>query len=217
MRIGIVGTGRIGSGCARMLARVGHEVMLSGSRDPSSYDPLAEELGGDVGTPADAVAFGDVVIVSVPWGAIDEALAQAGDLTGKVVIDTTNQFGDGPKPEPGETAAAFNARRMTGARYTKSFNTLTAGFQAVAADRRTDERVVQWICGDDADAKGIVGSLIVDMGYLPVDLGGTETCSVMESPRRAGSVYGEEYRAADVQAVLDAVAAGRPIPQPPTY
>jgi len=217
VNVGVIGAGRIGGNCARQAVKGGHAVLLSFSRGQATLEALAAELGGRAGTPAYAVAFGDVLIVSVPWGAIDEALAQAGDLTGKVVIDTTNQFGHGPKPEPGETAAAFNARRMTGARYTKSFNTLTAGFQAVAADRRTDERVVQWICGDDADAKGIVGSLIVDMGYLPVDLGGTGTCSVMESPRRAGSVYGEEYRAADVQAVLDAVAAGRPIPQPPTY
>jgi 8-hydroxy-5-deazaflavin:NADPH oxidoreductase len=58
------------------------------------------------------------VIVSTSWGVIPEALQQAGDLTGKVVVDTTNQFGSGPKPEPGQTAASFNAQRMRGARYT---------------------------------------------------------------------------------------------------
>jgi 8-hydroxy-5-deazaflavin:NADPH oxidoreductase len=219
LNVGIIGAGHIGGNCARQAVKGGHDVMLSFARNTPALDALAAELGdrARTGSPADAVAFGDVVIVSVPWRAIDEALTQAGDLTGKVVVDTTNQFGGGPGPEPGRTAAAFNAQRMMGARYTKSFNTLTAGFQAAAADRPADERVVQWLCGDDADAKGIVASLIVDMGYVPVDFGGTTTCSVMESPRRTGAVYGEEYRAADVQPVLDAIAAGRAIPPPPTY
>jgi 8-hydroxy-5-deazaflavin:NADPH oxidoreductase len=75
------------------------------------------------------------VIVSVPWGAIPEALAQAGELSGKLVIDTTNQFGPGPKPDPGQTAASFNAQRMSRAGYVKSFNTLTSRFQEQAAGR----------------------------------------------------------------------------------
>jgi hypothetical protein len=55
------------------------------------------------------------------------------------------------------------------------------------------------------------------MGYVPVDLGGTETCAVMEAPRRPGAVYGEEYRAADAQPVVDAVRNGTEIPPTPSY
>lgn len=82
-------------------------------------------------------------MISVPWSALPLALEQAGPLTGKIVIDTTNQFGAGPRSAQGQTAAVFNAGRMPGARYTKSFNTLTADFQAGAAGRSGDERVVQ--------------------------------------------------------------------------
>jgi len=57
-------------------------------------------------------------------------------------------------PAEGETAAHFNASRMTGARYAKSFNTLTSAFQAVAAGRQGPERVVQWLCGDDPRPSG---------------------------------------------------------------
>jgi predicted dinucleotide-binding enzyme len=219
MKIAVIGAGRIGGNCARQAARAGHEVMLSFARDRSGLDRLAVNLGerASVGTPADAVAFGEVVIFAVPWDAIPEALAQAGDLTGKVVIDTTNQFGSGAMPEPGQTAAAFNARRMPGARYVKSFNTLTSGFQERAADREGAERVVQWVCGDDPGAKALAGRLIEDMGYVPVDLGGTATCSVMEAPRRPGAVYGEEYRAADARAVVQAVRTGAAIPPVPDY
>ena len=219
MRIGVIGAGRIGGNCARQAVKVGHEVMLSFTRDPSKLRDFATELGdlASAGTVADAVAFGEVVILSVPWAAIPEALAQAGDLTGKIVIDTTNQFGAGPKPQPGQTAASFNAHRMPGAQYVKSFNTLTAGFQEQAAHRTGPDRVVQWIAGDDAAAKTLVARLLEEMGYLPVDLGGTDTCEVMEAPRRPGAVYGEEYHAADAQAVVDAVRAGDPIPPTPAY
>ena len=217
MRIGIIGAGHIGGGLARQLAGAGHQVMLSFSRDEAKLGELAGQLGPDtrVGRPAEAVAFGEVVVISVPWSAIPEALAQAGPLTGKIVIDTTNQFGT-PAPPGGQTAASFNAARMPGARYTKSFNTLTSGFQAEAAGRTGDGRVVQWLCGD-ADAKRVVAGLIEDAGFIPVDLGDVADCAVMEAPRRPGAVYGEEYRAADAAAIVEAVRSGRPIPPAPRY
>ncbi len=219
MKIGVIGAGRIGGNCATQAVKAGHEVMLSFSRRPESLQALARELGQRAltGTPEQAVAFGEIVIVAVPWAVIPEALEQAGDLGGKIIVDTTNQYGPGPKPRAGETAASFNAARMPGARYTKSFNTLTSAFQAETAARSGDDRVVQWICGDDPEAKAIVAGLIGSMGYVPVDLGGTEGCEVMEAPRRPGAVYGEEYRAADAQAVIDAVRDGGAIPPTPSY
>jgi predicted dinucleotide-binding enzyme len=219
MRIGVVGAGRIGGNVARQAAKAGHDVKASFSRDAQALRQLATALGdrASSGSPADAVGFGEVVVFAVPWDVIGDALAQAGDLGGKVVVDTTNQFGSGPMPAPGETAASFNAARMPGARYVKSFNTLTSAFQAEAADRKGDERVVQWLCGDDADAKGLVATLVGEMGYVPVDLGDTAGCEVMEAPRRPGAVYGEEYRAADADAVVAAVRDGVPIPPTPSY
>jgi predicted dinucleotide-binding enzyme len=219
VKIGVIGAGRIGGNVARQAVRAGHEVLLTFSRDPARLEQAASELGdaASTGSPAEAVAFGDVIVFAVPWGTIPDALEQAGSLDGKVVVDTTNQFGSGPMPAEGQTAAQFNAGRMAGARYVKSFNTLTSGFQEDTAGRTGDERVVQWTCGDDAEAKAVVADLIEDMGYVPVDLGGTAGCAVMEAPRRDGAVYGEEYRAADAQAVVDAVRAGVPIPPTPEY
>ncbi len=210
MRIGVIGAGRIGGGIATQVAGAGHDVLIAG-REPERLAPLAEEIGGRAGTPAEAVAFAEVVVISVPSRALDDALADAGPLAGKIVIDTTNRFGE----DSAGTQASRNAARMPGARYTKSFNTLTSGFQAEVAGR--EPRVVQWLCGDDADAKRVVAGLIEDAGFLPVDVGGTADAAVMESPRRPGAVYGEEYRAKDAQAVVDAVRAGRPIPPTPVY
>jgi 8-hydroxy-5-deazaflavin:NADPH oxidoreductase len=217
MEIAIIGPGRIGGNIARRFAGAGHHVTLSFSRDESKLRAMADDIGGSVATPGEAVGGAELVVLSVPWSAIPEALEQAGSLAGKIVIDTTNQFGSGPMPAEGQTAAAFNAARMPGARYTKSFNTLTSAFQEQAADRQGAERVVQWICGDDPDAKAIVAGLVKDMGYVPVDLGGTATCSVMEAPRRPGAVYGEEYRATDAQAVVEAMRTGAAIPPVPEY
>jgi predicted dinucleotide-binding enzyme len=218
MRIGIVGAGKIGSNCARQFARGGHEVKLS-SRSPEKLAPLAQEIGdaASVGTPAEAAEFGEVVVFAVPWDGFDRAVAGAGSLDGKILIDTTNQYGSSEMPAEGETAASFHAARVNGATYTKSFNTLTSGFQAEVAFRPEDERVVQWVCGDDVVAKQVVMGLIADAGYAPVDLGRNEDATVMEAPRRPGAVYGEEYRLPDAEKVVEAVQAGEQIPPTPSY
>ncbi len=216
MNVAIVGAGRIGGNIARQLTRAGHDVTVSFARDPAKLEKLAGEIGAKVATtPAPAVDGSEVVVISVPWGVIPTALEAAGSLNGKIVIDTTNQFGSGPMPADGQTAAAFNASRMPGACYTKSFNTLTSAFQARVAHR--DPAVVQWLCGEDEGAKATVSRLIGDAGYVAVDLGGSDGCAVMEAPRRHGAVYGEEYRLPEAQAVLEAVEAGRPIPPTPKY
>jgi predicted dinucleotide-binding enzyme len=220
VRVGIIGAGHIGGNVAHFLSAAGHEVTVSFSREPGSLERFAAEIGprASAGSPAVAVSSGQVVVISVPWPLIDEALAQAGPLTGKVIIDTCNQFGAGAERIPADqTAAQFNQARMPGARYTKSFNTLTAAFQRGAAVRNGGSRVVQWLCGDDAEAKTVVAGLITDAGFVPVDLGGTADAAVMEAPRRPGAVYGEEYRERDAQAVVEAVKAGLPIPPTPSY
>jgi predicted dinucleotide-binding enzyme len=218
MRIGIVGAGKIGGNCAVQFAKGGHEVKLS-SRSPERLEPLAEQIGdaASVGTPAEAAEFGEVVVFAVPWDGFDDAVAGAGNLDGKILIDTTNQYGSSEMPAEGETAASFHAARVNGATYTKSFNTLTSGFQAEVAFRPEDERVVQWVCGDDVVAKQVVMGLIADAGYAPVDLGRNEDATVMEAPRRPGAVYGEEYRLPDAEKVVAAVQAGEEIPPTPDY
>ncbi|MGH3846156.1 MAG: NADPH-dependent F420 reductase [Pseudonocardiaceae bacterium] len=195
MKIGIIGAGRIGGNAARMLTRVGHEVLVSFSRDPYPLPTLAAELGdrAQVGTAAEAATFGPVVMISVPWPAVDIALSAAGSLAGKIVIDTTHQFILGGLDDLGtHTAAQLNHARMPGARLVKAFNTLTAGFQAETAGRAGADRVVIFLCGDDAEAKAAVAGLIDDAGFIPVDLGGLADAAAMEAPR-PGAVYGEEY------------------------
>jgi predicted dinucleotide-binding enzyme len=199
VRIAIVGAGRIGGNAARLWSRAGHDVIICFSRHPDRLAARAAELGDHVGaaSPAHAVADADVVMLAVPWDAIDRALDETGSLAGKVVLDATNQFGAGPKPAP---------------RYVRGFNTLTAGFQAEASSRPADQRAVMFVCGDFPAAKDVVVKLIEDAGFAAVDLGSSAVAAVMEAPRRRGSVYGEEYRLPEARAVAEAVHRGGEAP-----
>ncbi|MFN0089038.1 MAG: NADPH-dependent F420 reductase [Acidimicrobiales bacterium] len=219
VRIGIVGAGHIGSNCARLFTRAGHRVLLSYSRTPERLTGLAHELGNRaaVVSPREAVVDADLTVIAVPWLTIDDAIAQVGSFDGRIVIDTSNQFGTTGTITLASTAARHNAQRMTDARYTKSFNTLTAAFQAEASNRTGDDRVVQWVCGDDGPAKRTVMELIDDIGYVAVDVGGLDDAAVMEAPRRAGAVYGEEYRLPDARNVVAALRQRTPIPPTPSY
>jgi predicted dinucleotide-binding enzyme len=222
MKIGVIGAGRIGGNAARLFAAAGHDVLLSFSRDPGRLDEQAAAIGAraSTGSARDAAQFGDIVMLSVPWSAIPEALDQAGPLDGKIVIDTTNQFGPGgaQRLPGGVTAAQYNQQRMPGALLVKSFNTLTSGFQASQAGRTPRQtRVVLFLCGDDEKAKQVVAGLIEDAGFAPADLGDLADAGPMEAPRRPGSVYGEEYRPAEAREVAEALGAGRPIPPTPVY
>jgi predicted dinucleotide-binding enzyme len=201
VRVGIIGSGRIGGNAGLLFARAGHEVMFSFSRDRAKLEALAAEAGAVAGTPAEAVRFGEVVMLSVPWALVDEALEAAGPLEGKVLIDTTNQFGRDEKGNfgvldlpDGLSAAAYNAHRAGDARLVKAFNTMTSGFQAEAAGRTGPDRVVMFYAGDDEGANRVVAGLINDSGFDPVYVGSlTGDVVWMEPPRREGALYGEEF------------------------
>ena len=212
MKIGIVGAGRIGGNLASLWAKQQHEVMLSYSRDPANLEQAASAIGAraSVGSVREAVEFGDVILFSVPWSRIDEVIEEMGDLDGKTVIDTTNQFGpNGVEELPeGKTAAQVNKERLKGAKYAKAFNTLTAGFQGSAAGRSGDERAAMFFVSDDDDARQTVKTLIREIGFAQVDVGGTADAAVMEAPRREGAVYGEEFSKSEATEFLKNARGG---------
>src|SRR5262249_55535491 len=131
MRIGIIGSGRIGGNLGVQLVLAGHTVLFSGARDPNKLLALVAQLpGADAASPQEAVASSEAIVFSVPWTQIDNVLEQAGSLADRIVIDTTNQFGaEGIERLGGVSALETNARRMPGAHVAKAFNTYTAGFQ----------------------------------------------------------------------------------------
>ncbi len=205
MRVGVVGAGRIGGFVARQCARAGHEVMVSFSRSPQTLEALAREAGCRTGSPADAAAFAEVIVLSVPWDVVDDALAQAGPLVGQAVVDTTNPFGDEGLVElpGGASAAAYNAARIPGAGHAKAFNTLTAGFQATVPDRPIDQRPAMFYAADDPAAGEVTAELVSACGFVPVELPWQQV-SLLEAPRQPGRVYGEEYSPEDARRIAGA-------------
>jgi 8-hydroxy-5-deazaflavin:NADPH oxidoreductase len=207
MRVGIVGAGRIGGNAGVQLARSGHEVLFSYSRDAAKLERLASTApAGRTGTPRDAVEFAEAVVFAVPWRLIDDVLAETGSLDGKVVVDTTNQFGAGGVQQlpDGLSAVETNARRMPGARLAKAFNTLTAGYQQDVAEGRVDGDVAMFFAAEDPSAIEATTTLIEGCGFVPVHLGGWDRAPLMEAPRRPGGVYGEAYRPEDARRIAAA-------------
>lgn len=203
MKIGVIGAGRIGGNIAERWVNAGHDVMISFSRSLERLGEQAAAMGARAGSPAEAVEFGEVVLVSVPWPALDGALTQSGPLSGRLVIDTTNQYGrDGLVTFPGGASAAHtNAERWGGACYAKAFNTLTSAFQRAVG---TEGPAMFYTCAEDGTVT-TVEELIGACGFVPARLPWA-AAAMLESPRRAGAVYGEEYRPADAARI--ATAAG---------
>jgi len=208
-RIGIIGAGHIGGNIARFLARSGHDLMVSYSRSPAKLDNLAMDIGGRAVSPAEAAAQSEVIVISVPWTAVDAALAAAGGadaLAGKIVIDTTNQFGPVPGgfgvlDLGGKSAAEVNAAKAPRAAWVKAFNTLTAGFQASASGRTGPDRVVMFYATGSGQAAAAAETLIRDAGFDPVATGTLARTNVGHQEPK-GDLYGEEFHHDDAIAAV---------------
>src|SRR5262245_26766546 len=192
MRIGIMGSGRIGSNVGERLARAGHEVVFSGSRSTLKLEALARDLPrARAASPPEAVAMTDAIVFAVPWAQIDDVLRQAGPLGDRIVIDATNQFGPGGVERlNGVSALVTNARRMPGARVAKAFNTYTSGFQRDIGEGRLAGAFAMFFTSLDESAVDAAASMIADCNFVPVQLA-PAAVGLMEAPRRPGAVYGE--------------------------
>jgi predicted dinucleotide-binding enzyme len=226
MRVGVIGTGNIGGNLARLLAANGHDVVVSYSRDGQRLAGFAEEIGARAGSPREAAEHAEAVLLSVPWALVDAALEAAGAadgaLDGRVVIDTANPFvpgGGGVRVLDlgGVSAARLSATKVPGAHWVKAFNTVTARFLADSAGRTGEKRVVMFYATDSDAAGEVAVRLIQDAGFTPARVGDLDHAVLLEPPRRAGSVFGEEYRLTDADGVLEAIRAGQPLPPAPPY
>lgn len=208
MKISIIGSGRIGSNAGRWWA-ADHQVMLS-SRHPEQLQTLANDIGNNVvvGSVAEAGQFGDILFFAFPWRAWEDVLDQLeDDLSGKIIIDATNQFGQGGVQQMPDNISAteYNTRRVRGAALVKAYNTLTAGFQAESAGKEGDKRVVMPIAGGDIEAKKQVATLISESGFDPFDVGGFDRATYIEPPRRVGAFYGEAWNLQSAQQLLNEI------------
>ncbi len=206
MKIGIIGSGKVGSALGTTWVKAGHEVMFS-SRHIEHDQSLAADLGAGAraGTPREAAAFGDVLLVAVPYGALpDVGKDLAGLIKGKVIIDACNPFPnrDGEVADWAleKGAGLASAELLPGALIVRAFNAIGAARMGLAYQE--PGRIGMPIAGDDAEAVALASGLILEIGYEPVLIGGLEMGKyLMPRTALAGERRAEEIRriAADIQ------------------
>lgn len=176
LKIGIIGTGHIGGTLARLWVAAGHEVLIS-SRHPDELKALAASLGprARVGTPRDAAVFGDVVLVSVPYGALPQVGRDLkAELAGKIVLDTCNPYpsrdGEMAVEARKVSTGVADPQFLPGVRLVRAFNAINSGDLASQA-HRAGEPIAIPLAGDDAQALAVAERLVRDAGFAPVVVG----------------------------------------------
>jgi 8-hydroxy-5-deazaflavin:NADPH oxidoreductase len=176
LKIGIIGTGEIGGTLARLWVAAGREVLIS-SRHPDRLKPLAASLGprARVGTPREAAAFGEVVLVSVPYGALPQVGRDLrAELAGKIVLDTCNPYpsrdGEMAVEARKVSTGVADPQFLPGVRLVRAFNAINSGDLAGEAHRKGEPIAIP-LAGDDAPALAVAERLVRDAGFAPVVVG----------------------------------------------
>jgi predicted dinucleotide-binding enzyme len=211
-RIGIVGSGNIGGTLGILLAKAGYEVLYS-SRHPDTLKDLVKKAGPKAcaGTVAEAVAFGDVIVLSIPLMAFTELDAGTKEaLKGKIVIDTSNPYperdgviAEEARKEPGGMGA-FVARLLPGARIVRAFNTVySEDLKKTMND--SGEKIGIPIAGDDPEGLKVAEELVKRAGLDPVVVGNLSTSKLFDV---GTAVYATSAPAREIREKLNLNPAG---------
>ena len=158
--------------------KAGHQIAISNSKGPQSLESLISSIGANAKamTVKDTVAYGDVVLLAIPWRKREELRSlPSGLLKNKIVIDATNPYSETFEliDLGSSTSSEEVAKELPGAHIVKAFNTLyfeTLGNGGLPSGREQD-RLVLFVAGDDAAAKKVVSNLIEDIGFKAIDTG----------------------------------------------
>ncbi len=184
MKIGIIGSGNMGASMGKSWAAQGHEVLFSYSKDQAKLKAVAEAAGpnGRAGTPAEAVAFGEVVLLAVPWAAVPDALRAAGPIRGKTLFSCCNCL----KPDFSglvlgtTTSAAEEIARLAPEAIVVEALPPMAQILAAESHRLGGQQISTFYCGDDSAAKAVVASLLRELDLEPIDAGPLTSARFME-------------------------------------
>jgi 8-hydroxy-5-deazaflavin:NADPH oxidoreductase len=207
MKIGIIGAGKIGATAAKLFVEAGHEVAISNSRGPATLAGLVAELGNKAKAVRveDAAKFGDVILISIPFGKYKSLPADA--FNNKIVIDSNNYYpsrdGNFPELDLGKTTSSeMQASHLRGARIVKAFNTIWFEHLKTQGDTNMpdDNRRAIFIAGNDPDAKNVVSKLISDIGFAAVDTGNLREGGKAQQPGTA--IYNKDLTAKEAKSVL---------------
>ena len=177
MKIGIIGSGRQGGALGLQWAKAGHEILFS-SRNPAELTDLVAKAGPKTkaGLPQDAAAFGDVILIAVPYGALPQIGKDYGALMkGKIVIDVGNPRVDRDGPMAADAlkkgTGVASAEYLPGVRLVRALNALSF-VQVEREAHRAGEKLGIPVAGDDPEAVATVVRLVEDAGFEPVVVGG---------------------------------------------
>ncbi len=174
MKIAVIGAGRVGRALGTGWQKAGHDVV---------YGVRAPEAADETGI-ADAVPGAAVIVLTVPWDAVDDVINAMGDVSGKIVIDCTNPviMGGGPPRRAGDHPLSGGeqvAEKLPRAHVFKSLN--QTGFETMRAPQAYPQKPVMFVGGDDATAKKVVLGLVSDLGLQAVDAGPLANAGLLEA------------------------------------
>ncbi len=203
-KIGVIGSGHIGGTIGGLWVKSGHQVLFS-SRHPQQLKDMVSGLGSlaSAGTVAQAIAFGDVIFVAVPYGALPQiGKENAGALKGKIVLDACNAVAarDGSIAEEAERdgIGATSQKYLPGTRLVRAFNTMSYMIFAREAGR-PDPKLAIPIAGDDPDAVKAARTLVQDAGFDPVVVGNLADARRFQ---RGAPGFGQAVSAAELKQKL---------------
>lgn len=176
MKIAIIGAGNVGATLGRRFAEVGNEVFY-GVRNPSEYNE--KELGGKLGTNAEACQNAEIIVLSVPFPAVEEAIKSCGEISGKIVVDATNPLGmteNGLDLTIGFTTSGGEKLQqiVPEAKVVKCFN--TTGFGNMAKPNGS----MMFACGNDKEATDKVAKLASSIGFEAMNIGDLSKSRLLE-------------------------------------
>jgi 8-hydroxy-5-deazaflavin:NADPH oxidoreductase len=182
VKIGVIGAGNVGTAFARRLVPAGHAVMLSYSLDEGRLRSDATRFGAAIGSPADAVRFADVVVLSVPWAVVPSALKSAGPLEGKILWDCTNAL----KPDLSGLAVGTTTSAGEIIQGLAKTARVVKGIPPFAELLHSDNPTLGgkpaecFVCGDDAEARTVVAGLMKALPASVIDAGPLENARYIE-------------------------------------
>lgn len=178
MRVGIIGTGRVGQAIANGLSKTQHEVRF-GSRDPLKAQATD---GVKVEAQQAVAAWADVLILAVPFSAVSETVRalDGGHLDDKVLVDATNALSPTRDLAVGFTTSGAEelAKLVPRAQVVKAFNTVFA--RNMSTGKVAGETLSLFVAGDNAAAKESVMRLGRDIGFDPIDAGPLKAARYLE-------------------------------------
>jgi 8-hydroxy-5-deazaflavin:NADPH oxidoreductase len=199
--IGTIGAGHIGGTIGGLWVKDGHRVMFS-DRHPQQLNGLVATLGplAKAGTVAEAIAFGDAILLTVPYGAIPQiGHDYAAQLKGKIVLDTCNAVAarDGAIADEVEKngIGVTTQKYFPGARIVRAFNTMGYMYFEQEANR-PDPKLAVPLAGDDPEAVKVAVGLVRDAGFDPVVVGKLADARLFQ---RGGPGYGQRVTAAELR------------------